>query len=213
MNMKKALSFIVASMLILMLVSCTARETKESGAKADTTKETTSETTRGSESETTSGTTSEVTISDTTPSTEMPTESESETESETTASDTTVPKADPTEDTSATDDAAPDTTSSDESTQDTDSTEDSAQDSSSVTSVTMPDVMGMNYNEATDLIKKELQAAGFSEVIVSVGWAWGDGNPDKALTVMSQEPAAGTSIDVNDPSITVIIMVQEHGIE
>jgi len=35
--MKKVLSVIVASMLILMLVSCTARETKESGAKADTT--------------------------------------------------------------------------------------------------------------------------------------------------------------------------------
>lgn len=211
--MKKVLSVIVASLLILMLVSCTARETKESGAKADTTKETTSETTSGSESEATSGTTSEVTISDTTPSTEMPTESESETESETTASDTTLPKADPTEDTSATDAPREDTTSSDESAQDTDSSDEPTQDSSSAASVLMPDVMGMNYNEATDLIKKELQAAGFSEVIVSVGWAWGDGNPDKALTVMSQEPAAGTSIDVNDTSVTVIIMVQEHGIE
>lgn len=212
--MKKAISVIVASMLMLLLVSCSAKETKESRAKADTTKETTSETTKESESEATSGTTSEVTSSATTPSTEMTTESESESESETTASDTTVPKADPTEDTVSTDDTAQDTTSSDESTQDTDSTDDSTQDiSSSVASVLMPDVMGMNYNEATDLIKKELQAAGFSEVIVSVGWAWGDGNPDKALTVMSQEPAAGTSLDVKDPSITVIIMVQERGIE
>ncbi|MBP5415963.1 MAG: PASTA domain-containing protein [Clostridiales bacterium] len=206
--MKKALSIIVAFMLILILASCSTEQTQESQAETDITKETTSETTRESETEATSVTTSEVTISDTTPSTVMTTE----TESVTTASDSTVPKADPTRKKPSTKDTTQNTTSSVTSTQDTDSTDVPTPDTSSV-SVMMPDVMGMNYKEATHLLEKELQAAGFSKVIVSVGWAWGDGNPDKALTVMSQEPLAGTSIDVNDSSITVIIVVQEYGIE
>ena len=85
--------------------------------------------------------------------------------------------------------------------------------SSAVATVVMPDVLGMHYKDATALLEETLTDAGFTDVCVALGWAWGNGDPNKTFTIIGQEPEAGTILDVNDASITVIIYAQEYGIE
>ena len=77
----------------------------------------------------------------------------------------------------------------------------------------MPNVMGMHYKDATELLKEKLKAAGYTDVVVSLGWAWGNGDMKKTFTVIGQEPAAGTLLDTSSSSICVIIYAQEYGIE
>ena len=98
----------------------------------------------------------------------------------------------------------------------TDTTEeetDNTSETSIAKPVTMPDVLGVYYEDGMEQLKNSLTDAGFKEVNIIYGWAWGDGNPDKALKIMSQEPAPGTIVDANEESIDVIIYVQERGIE
>ncbi len=82
-----------------------------------------------------------------------------------------------------------------------------------ITQIEMPNVMGMHYKDATDLLKEKLKAAGYTDVTVSLGWAWGNGDMKKTFTVIGQEPAAGTLLDTSSSSICVIIYAQEYGIE
>ncbi|MBR5425568.1 MAG: PASTA domain-containing protein [Clostridiales bacterium] len=82
-----------------------------------------------------------------------------------------------------------------------------------ITQIEMPNVMGMHYKDATDLLKEKLKAAGYTDVTVSLGWAWGNGDMKKTFTIIGQEPAAGTLLDTSSSSICVIIYAQEYGIE
>ena len=69
----------------------------------------------------------------------------------------------------------------------------------------IPDVVGMNYQDAQDTIKEAFSENGL-DVTVCVGWGH-NSDPAKNLLVAEITPAAGTDID---PSVdTVIIMVYE----
>ena len=112
--------------------------------------------------------------------------------------------------------ADPSSTSADEAADETEdnSSDNAADDSSSpVATVEMPNVLGMHYKDATALLEETLTDAGFTDVCVALGWAWGNGDPNKPFTIIGQEPEAGTILDVNGASITVVIYAQEYGIE
>ncbi|MBO4474842.1 MAG: PASTA domain-containing protein [Clostridiales bacterium] len=114
----------------------------------------------------------------------------------------------------ATDD--PSSTSADEAAVEAEdnSSDNAADDSSSpVATVEMPNVLGMHYKDATTLLEETLTDVGFTDVCVALGWAWGNGDPNKTFTIIGQEPEAGTILDVNSASITVVIYAQEYGIE
>ena len=234
MNMKRLLSVILISALLLMPAACSAEKTKtstplhedppaESASESESESKTPPET-RDIEStvltEQSTSAASAATTEETTEVTESTTEASSETtvpetteaskatEPESTTSESKETSASDT--TSSADDPPLDTSSSD----DTSSTDGSSDDTStSITPIEMPDVMGMYYQDAMDLLDATLKDAGYSEVIVALGWAWGDGNPDKTLTIIGQEPSAGTLLDTSSSSITVIIYAQEHGHE
>ena len=146
---------------------------------------------------------------------EIDSDSDSDSEEENADSETTS-EGEAADDTS--DDPGDDTASidADDSSDDTsptvtdDSSDDAAQ---KAATVEMPNVLGMHYKDATTLLEETLTDAGFTDVCVALGWAWGNGDPKKTFTIIGQEPEAGTILDVNDASITVVIYAQEYGNE
>ena len=187
MKSKNLASIILASALLLMTTSC-AKEPKESSISA-------SDSLRGAATELTSESSSEA-IPDSS-SAKAPVPASSYTAVPETSSSTEAPtketSADPSE-----------TPSKEQPSDDT---------ANPITQIEMPNVMGMHYKDATDLLKEKLKAAGYTDVTVSLGWAWGNGDMKKTFTVIGQEPAAGTLLDTSSSSICVIIYAQEYGIE
>ena len=74
-------------------------------------------------------------------------------------------------------------------------------------SVKMPDVIGMQPEEAKTLVEKELMAGGFEEVIVRFGWV--DMSGRNAGLVVDQTPEADEIVYITEPSITVYLTVSE----
>lgn len=189
--MKKILAGLIIAGMMLTMASC--------GESTSTSEETSSE-----------NPTSEISQEDTTePETEKASEkasNEAPVSSEETSSETAAPE------TSQTDASEKETTEKPAKKQ-TDKPTDNTSETSIAKPVTMPDVLGVYYEDGMEQLRKTLTDAGFKEVNIIYGWAWGDGNPDKALKIMSQEPAPGTIVDANEESIDVIIYVQERGIE
>ncbi|MBR4009838.1 MAG: hypothetical protein IKI87_03050 [Clostridiales bacterium] len=232
MKSKNLASIILASALLLMTTSC-AKEPKESsmsasdslrGAATELTSESASEAIPDSSSvkapvpaaeTSSSATTTPSTLAPaaTTPqtsSTEAPTKETSKSASKETSKPTSEETSKPTS--KSTSKESSQETSADPS--ETPSKEQPSDDTANpITQIEMPNVMGMHYKDATELLKEKLKAAGYTDVVVSLGWAWGNGDMKKTFTVIGQEPAAGTLLDTSSSSICVIIYAQEYGIE
>ena len=189
--MKKILTGLIIAGMMLTMASC--------GESTSTSEEASSE-----------NPTTEISQTDTT---EEETEKASEKASSETPASSEEPSSEtPVADESQTDASEKDTTEKPAKKQ-TDKPTDNTSETSIAKPVTMPDVLGVYYEDGMEQLKNSLTDAGFKEVNIIYGWAWGDGNPDKALKIMSQEPAPGTIVDANEESIDVIIYVQERGIE
>jgi len=72
--------------------------------------------------------------------------------------------------------------------------------------VTMPDVVGMDCEEAQEKIKKVLCSPVFDEVDFEFKWVENT-DPEKSLTVLEQDPAAGNQLYGNHSSTTVTLVV------
>ena len=72
--------------------------------------------------------------------------------------------------------------------------------------VSMPDVVGTNYEEAKDKIKKVLCPPAFDEVTFEIEWV-DNTDPEKSFTVLEQDPAAGSQQYGNHSSRTVTLSV------
>ena len=79
-----------------------------------------------------------------------------------------------------------------------------------VPTVEMPDVSGMHYEKAEELIRELLTQEGFTEVGFAITWGINH-DPAKTLTVMMTEPAAGSVINCDQTSITIRLYVREKG--
>lgn len=75
--------------------------------------------------------------------------------------------------------------------------------------LTMPDVVGMNYVDAMDLIREKLAPPVFDEIKFQIGWVLNN-DPDRTLTVATQEPQAGSLQYGNHSSRTFKLVVYEH---
>ena len=79
----------------------------------------------------------------------------------------------------------------------------------SPSTVLMPDVMGMYYQDAIDYLKTTLKDAGFETVNIQFGWTFSNHDPEMATKIVSQNPPAGTVLNVADKTITVTIYAAE----
>jgi len=75
--------------------------------------------------------------------------------------------------------------------------------------VSMPDVVGANYEEAQKTIKKVLCPPAFDEVTFEIKWAENT-DPEKNLTVLEQDPEAGSQQYGNHSSRTVTLLVAKE---
>ena len=75
-------------------------------------------------------------------------------------------------------------------------------------SAKIPNVVGMYYQDASDLLKTELKKAGFEEVNVQIAWVQ-NYYVENECKVKQQNPAANANVPVNAKSITVGIYVND----
>ena len=120
--------------------------------------------------------------------TAKPTES-SATEESTTETDPTTESSEPTE-----------SSESSESSEETEPTTSEEQ------TVVMPDVVGMNYHDAMDLLEKFFKDNGL-DIKIILGWG-PNSDPNKSLLVSATTPKAGTALD---PSTKELIMMVYEG--
>lgn len=120
--------------------------------------------------------------------TAKPTES-SATEESTTKTDPTTESSEPTE-----------SSESSESSEETEPTTSEEQ------TVVMPDVVGMNYHDAMDLLEKFFKDNGL-DIKIILGWG-PNSDPNKSLLVSATTPKAGTALD---PSTKELIMMVYEG--
>ena len=120
--------------------------------------------------------------------TAKPTES-SATEESTTETDPTSESSEPTE-----------SSESSESSEETEPTTSEEQ------TVVMPDVVGMNYHDAMDLLEKFFKDNGL-DIKIILGWG-PNSDPNKSLLVSATTPKAGTALD---PSTKELIMMVYEG--
>ncbi len=76
---------------------------------------------------------------------------------------------------------------------------------------TMPDVIGMNYQDAQRTITDLLSKHGFDKVNYQIAWV-DNNNPALTCTVRKQDPEAGKLLYGNHSTITVTLYVAERGI-
>ena len=110
------------------------------------------------------------------------------------------------ESTTETEPSASESTESSESSEPSESSEETeATTSSEEQTIVMPDVVGMNYHEAMDLLEKFFKDNNL-EIKIILGWG-PNSDPDKNLLVSVTTPKAGTALDSSTKEI--IMMVYE----
>ena len=74
---------------------------------------------------------------------------------------------------------------------------------------TMPDVVGKDYLEAQEEVLKELKAHGFDDVTFVIEWVENE-EPEKNLTVLTQDPEAGKQLYGDHSSLEVKLQVAKE---
>ena len=72
--------------------------------------------------------------------------------------------------------------------------------------VTMPNVVGMDYEKAQDEITRAVAGHGFSKVVFTIEWVDNE-DPEKDMTVLKQDPEAGKTLYGNDSTLEVTLTV------
>ena len=93
-----------------------------------------------------------------------------------------------------------------ESSESSESSEETEPTTSEEQTVVMPDVVGMNYHDAMDLLEKFFKDNGL-DIKIILGWG-PNSDPNKSLLVSATTPKAGTALD---PSTKELIMMVYEG--